>query len=143
MQSILPHFKIMKKVSLLISTLGGAMAGYLFSNKQLRDELGNAKDAEGAAKSLAKHLQKDGKKLATEMQKFVESDDFQENVTKAKKYAKEKGDQAKKELQKLVQNGQTKAKKTVAKATAKPKKAATKPKKTASKRVQTKTRKVS
>lgn len=129
----------MKKVSLLISTIGGAMAGYLFSNKKLRDELTNAKDPEAAAKSLAKHLQKDGKKLATEMQKFVDSDDFQENVTKAKKYAKEKGDQAKKELQKVVATGQKKAKKTAVAAKKKAKKAT----KTAVKRVKTQTRKVS
>ena len=129
----------MKKVSLLISTLGGAMAGYLFSNKNLRDELTNAKDAEAAAKSLAKHLQKDGKKLATEMQKFVDSDDFQENVTKAKKFAKEKGEQAKKELQSVVKKSQAKAKKTATVA----KKKATKATKTAVKRVKTQTRKIS
>lgn len=129
----------MKKVSLLISTLGGAMAGYLFSNKKLRDELTNAKDPETAAKSLAKHLQKDGKKLATEMQKFMDSEEFQKNMNKAKKYAKETGDKAKKELQAAVQVGQKKAQKSAKQATAKAKKTT----KQAMKRVKTKTRKVS
>ena len=41
----------MKKISLLLSTLGGAMGGYLLSNKKLREELMKAKDAETAAKT--------------------------------------------------------------------------------------------
>ncbi|MBT3293198.1 hypothetical protein HN512_03320 [Candidatus Peregrinibacteria bacterium] len=137
----------MKKVSLLISTLGGAMAGYLFSNKKLREELSNSKDPEAAAKSLAKHLQKDGKKLACEMQKFIESEDFQQNVGKAKKYAKDKGDQARKELHKAAKTGgkkATTAAKTAAKSAAgTAKKKAKKTAKKVKKRVQTKTRKLS
>ena len=119
------------------------MAGYLFSNKTLRDDLGKAKDAEGAAKSLAKHLRKDGKKLASEMQKFVDSDDVQDNIAKAKKYALEKGDQAKKELQKIVKSGQKQAKATAKKTVKKASSTAKKATKKAVKRVQTKTRKVS
>ncbi len=95
----------MKKLSLLLGTLGGAMAGYLFSNKELRDQLTNAKDAETAAKLLGKHLQKDGKKVAHEVQKFMESDDVQRNIGKAKEFAREKADQARKELQSLVGKG--------------------------------------
>ena len=115
----------MKKLSLLVGTLGGAMAGYLFSNKELREALSKAKDPEAAAKLLGKHLQKDGKKVAKEVQEFVESDDVQQNLNKAKKFAKEKADQAKKELDVLVGKGKKKAVKTVkktakkAKATAK------------------------
>ena len=129
----------MKKVSLLISSLGGAMAGYLFSNKKLREELSSAKDAETAAKSLAKHLQKDGKMLASEMQKFIESDDVQNNIEKAKKFAKGKADQAKKELTEAVNCGKKKAVKAGKTATKKVKKTA---KKTVRK-VKAKTRKLS
>ena len=53
------------------------MAGYLFSNKKLRDDLGKAKDAEEAAVILGKHLQKDGKKFAGQVREFVESDEVQ------------------------------------------------------------------
>jgi phage-related tail protein len=104
---------MMKKLSLLVGTLGGAMAGYLFSNKRLREQLGNAKDAESAARLLGKHLQHDGKKLANQVREFVESDEVQKNVTKAKKYASKKMNEAKKELNTLVKKGTKKAKKTV------------------------------
>lgn len=92
----------MRKFSLLLGALGGAFAGYLFSNKQLRKELATAKDAESAAKLLGKHLQKDGKKLAEQVQDFVESDEVKKNLQKAKKYAEEKFVVARRELVKLV-----------------------------------------
>lgn len=92
----------MKKLSLLIGTLGGAMAGYLFSNQKLRKELAGAKDAETAARLLGKSLQQDGKKLAAQVQEFVESDDVQKNWKKAKTYAKDTFDSARKELTKMV-----------------------------------------
>ncbi|MDD4287530.1 MAG: hypothetical protein PHO20_05250 [Candidatus Peribacteraceae bacterium] len=92
----------MKKLSLLIGTLGGAMAGYLFSNQKLRKDLAGAKDAETAARLLGKHLQQDGKKLAAQAQEFVESDEVQKNWKKAKTYAQESFDVARKELTKLV-----------------------------------------
>ena len=155
----------MKKLSLLLGTLGGATAGYLFSNKKLRDQLAKAKDAEEAARLLGAHFQKDGKKLAKQIQEFVASEDVQKNLTKAKKYAKKTVDDAKKELDSALSTGSTKAKKAVKKAAksagTKAKTAAkkgaktakTKAKKTAStakkkatktrKRVQSKLRKVS
>lgn len=111
----------MKKLSLLISTLGGAMGGYLLSNKKLREELVNAKDAEAAAKSLGKHLQRDGKKIAEQMREFVESDDVQSNLTKAKVFTKGKVDEAKAELGKLVDSSTASAKKTVQKTATKAK----------------------
>ena len=92
----------MKKLSLLIGTLGGAMAGYLFSNQKLRKDLAEAKDAETAARLLGKHLQQDGKKLAVQAQEFVESDEVQKNWKKAKTYAQETFEVARKELTKLV-----------------------------------------
>ncbi|MFH0851415.1 MAG: hypothetical protein V1876_01570 [Candidatus Peregrinibacteria bacterium] len=92
----------MKKLSLLIGTLGGAMAGYLFSNQKLRKDLAEAKDAETAARLLGKHLQQDGKKLAAQAQEFVGSAEVQKNWKKAKTYAQETFEVARKELTKLV-----------------------------------------
>lgn len=92
----------MKKLSLLIGTLGGAMAGYLFSNQKLRKDLSEAKDAETAARLLGKHLQQDGRKLAAQAQEFVESDEVRKNWKKAKIYAQDTFDVARKELTKLV-----------------------------------------
>lgn len=150
----------MKKLSLLIGTLGGATAGYLFSNKKLRDQMANAKDGEEAAKLLGAHLQKDGKKLAKQIQEFIDSDEVQKNVTKAKKFAEKKVSEAKKELsvgkakvkktvgtakkkaeksaKKAVKKGKAKTKKVVKKTASKAKKAANK----TTKRVKTKVRKL-
>lgn len=116
----------MKKLSLLLGTLGGGLAGYLFSNKKLREQLSSAKDAEEAARLLGQHMQDDGKKLAKQIQDFVESEDVQKNITKAKKYAKKTMDDAKKELDAALTTGKKKAttaaKKTAKKATSKAKK---------------------
>ena len=144
----------MKKLSLLIGTLGGATAGYLFSNKKLRDQLAKAKDGEEAARLLGQALQKDGKKLAKQFQEFVDSEDVQKNIGKAKKYAKKTVDDAKKELDQAFSTGSKKAKKAVKKSAKKAstkakktvKKAKTKAKKaagTAKRRMKTKVRKVS
>lgn len=120
----------MKKLSLLFGTLGGATAGYLFSNKKLRDQLTKAKDAEEAARILGVHLQKDGKKLAKQIQEFIDSDDVQQNFAKAKQYAKETVDDAQKQLEGAVSTQSTKAKKAVKK---KVKSAKTKAKRTVKK----------
>ena len=129
----------MKKLSLLLGPLGGATAGYLFSNKKLRDQLTNAKDAEEAARILGKHLQKDGQKLGKQIQEFVESEDVQKNFAKAKKYAKETVDDAQAQLGEVVSSKSAKAKKAVKKATktagTKAKKAVKRTKKTAKRSV--------
>lgn len=136
----------MKKFSLLIGTLGGATAGYLFSNKKLRDQLTNAKDAEEAARILGKHLQKDGKKLGKQIQEFMESEDVQKNFAKAKKYAKDTMDDAQAQLEGVVIAKTTKAKKAVKKATTtagtKAKKAVKKTKTKAKKKVNSAAKKV-
>ncbi|MDO8648567.1 MAG: hypothetical protein Q7R81_02170 [Candidatus Peregrinibacteria bacterium] len=106
----------MKKFSLLLGTLGGAMAGYLLSNTTLREQLMKAKDPETAAKTLGKHLQRDGKKIAQEVQDFVQSDDVQKNLKKAKAYALDKLTQAKKEAKVLMKQGAASAGKAVRKA---------------------------
>ncbi|MDD5041751.1 MAG: hypothetical protein PHX87_04855 [Candidatus Peribacteraceae bacterium] len=135
----------MKKLSLLIGTLGGAMAGYLFSNQKLRKDLSEAKDAETAARLLGKHLQQDGKKLAQQAQEFVESDEVQKNWKKAKTYAQESFDVARKELTKLVNRAEEAASDAAGEAQSAArkvaKKAARRAKKTAH-RMQTKMRKL-
>lgn len=133
----------MKKLSLLLGTLGGGLAGYLFSNKQLREKLSKAKDAEEAARLLGKHLQKDGKKIAGEIQEFIESDEVQKNVTKAKQFAKKTVDDAKKELDSALKTGQKKAKKTVKRTAKKAKTTAKKTAKKAKSRVKANLRKIS
>ncbi len=105
----------MKKFSLLLGTLGGALAGYLLSNEKLRGELQKAKDPETAAKLLGKHLQADGAKMAKEAKKFVESDDVQKNLGKAKKYATQKLKEAKKGMETLVKKGEKEAQKAMKK----------------------------
>jgi len=116
----------MKKLSLLLGTLGGAMAGYVFSNSKLREELTSAKDAEAAGKILAKHLAKDGKQLGHEVKKFAESDEVQENLKKAKDYAQQTVKKFQGELKGLVKDGTKKIEKEVKKASVQVKKAAKK-----------------
>jgi uncharacterized membrane protein YheB (UPF0754 family) len=101
----------MRKVSLLLSTMGGALAGYILTNEKLRKALSNAKDPETAAKMLGQNLMKDGKKIAKEVQAFVESDDVQQNLKKAKTYATEKMMEAKMNFEKMAKDATKKAKK--------------------------------
>lgn len=105
----------MKKVSLFLGTLGGAMAGYIFSNKKLRDELMKAPDAQKAAQVLGKHLSEDGDKLAKDVKTFVESDAVQKRIKEAKSYANKQYVSAKKEVTKLVKQGEKQAKKMIRK----------------------------
>jgi hypothetical protein len=95
----------MKKFSLFLGSLGGALAGYLLSNEKLRTELSKSKDAESAAKTLGMHLSRDGKKLAKEVKTFVESDDVQKNFKKAKSFAGKKFDEAQKGLKSAMKKG--------------------------------------
>lgn len=118
----------MRKLTLLLGAMGGAMAGYVFSNKTLREELTNAKDAEAAGKVLAKHLAKDGKQVGNEVKKFIESDEVQNNIVKAKKYALDQAKELQKNAMDLMKEGQKqmglakKVKKVAAKVKAKAKK---------------------
>ena len=99
----------MRKLTLLLGAMGGAMAGYVFSNKTLREELSNAKDAEAAGKVLAKHLAKDGKQVGKEVKNFIESDEVQENLAKAKKYAMDQAKELQKNAMSLVKQGEKQA----------------------------------
>lgn len=100
----------MKKLSLLIGTIGGALAGYVFSKAELREELANAKDAEAVAKILGKHISKDGKKMGADMKAFIDSPEVQKNWKKAKIYAEKQYDKAKKEVSGMVTKKKAKKK---------------------------------
>ena len=92
----------MRKLPLLLGTLGGAMAGYLFSNQKLRDELAGSKSAEEAGQILAKHLKHDGEKIGEEAVNFVKSDMVQDNLEKAKKVANQYATKMKKQMTSFV-----------------------------------------
>lgn len=113
----------MRKLPLLLGTLGGAMAGYLFSNKKLREDLSNAKSAEQAGKILATHLQKDGAHIGQEVQKFVKSPVVQDNLAKAKKMATVYGKRLRTETAAFMKKGEQKVKKAMKGAMKKTKKA--------------------
>ena len=106
----IPRFT-MKRFSLLLGTLGGALAGYILSNDKLRKRMSEAPNAEAMAKMLGEQLTKDGKKVANEVKTFVESDDVQKNLRKAKAFASKKLGVAQKELNVLVKKGAKEAKK--------------------------------
>lgn len=99
----------MKKVSLLLGALGGALGGYLLSNAKLREGLSATKNAEEAARLLGKHLQQDGKKLAKDVKNFVESKEVQDNVAKARKFAAKKAVEARKTIEAFMKKGEQKA----------------------------------
>ena len=105
----------MKKVSLLLGALGGALGGYLLSNSKLRESLSEAKDPEEAAKIFGKHLQHDGKKLAKDMQSFIESKEVQNNLAKAKKFALKQAGEARKQVEGFMKQGQATATKSMKK----------------------------
>jgi hypothetical protein len=116
----------MKKVSLLLGALGGAMAGYVFSNGKLREELAEAKDAEAAGKILAKHLQTDGKKIGQEVKRFATSSEVKDNFSKAKKFVNHHAKKVKDDMKAFVSESKMGFKKAAKTAPAKAKKAAVK-----------------
>ncbi len=105
----------MRKLSLLIGTLGGAVAGYVFSNSRLRDELADAKNAEDAARILGKHLQRDGKKVGDQVRDFLDSPDVQKNVEKAKAFVQRSIIGMKKEVTRVVKKGESQARRVALK----------------------------
>lgn len=116
----------MRKLSLLIGALGGALAGYVFSNAKLREELSHAKDAEDAAHILGKHMQHDGKKLGKHVTEFIQSDDVQRNVRKAKAFVQRSVDGATKEIRALTHEGKNRAETAVKRTMSRAKKVAKK-----------------
>lgn len=101
----------MRKFSLLLGTLGGALAGYILSNDKLRKQMADAPNAEAMAKMLGQQLTKDGKKVAKEVKGFVESEDVQKNLKKARAFASKKLGVAQKQLEKYASKGLKEARK--------------------------------
>lgn len=89
----------MKKLTFLLGSVGGALAGYVFSNNKLRSELMKAKDASAAAKILGQHLAKDGQTVAKEVQQLAEQHHLDQHIAHGKKYVKEYYDTARDEVQ--------------------------------------------
>lgn len=89
----------MKKLSFLLGSVGGALAGYVFSNNKLREELMKAKDTTAAAKILGHHLAKDGQTVAKEVQQLAEEHHLDTHIAHGKKYVKDYYDTAKDEVQ--------------------------------------------
>lgn len=112
----------MKKLSLLIGTLGGAVAGYVFSNARLRDELTEAKNAEDAARILGKHLQRDGKKVGDQVRDFLESPDVQKNVEKAKAFVQRSLRSMQKEVTRVAKKSEARVERVARKTAKKAKK---------------------
>ncbi len=96
------HTVLMKKLSFLLGSLGGVMAGYVFSNTKLRTELMKAKDASAAAKILGRHLSSDGQTVAKEVQQFAEQHHMDKHVSDGKKYVQKYYRTAKDEVQKFL-----------------------------------------
>ena len=109
----------MKKLSFLLGSLGGVMAGYVFSNTKLRAELMKAKDGPSAAKVLGKHLAEDGQMVAKEVQQLAEQHHIDQHIAHGKKYVQKYYKNAKDEVQKFlsakVQSATKVAKKAVTK----------------------------
>ncbi len=92
----------MKKLSFLLGSVGGALAGYVFSNNKLRSEMMKAKDTTAAAKILGSHLAKDGQTVAKEVQQLAEQHHLDQHIAHGKKYVKNYYDSAKDEVQKFL-----------------------------------------
>ena len=80
----------MKKFNFLIGALGGALGGFVLSNKKLRNQLGEAKTKKEAAKILGEAIQKSGSELANDTKKLLESEEVQSKLKNFKEFANEK-----------------------------------------------------
>ncbi len=92
----------MKKLSFLLGSLGGVMAGYVFSNKKLRHELMEVKDPKIAAKILGKHLAADGQNVAKEVRQLAEEHHLDKKVAQGTKYVKGYYNNAQHEVKKFL-----------------------------------------
>ena len=92
----------MKKLSFLLGSVGGALAGYVFSNNKLRSELMKAKDTTAAAKILGNHLAKDGQLVAKEVKQLAEHHHLDAHIAHGKKYVTKYYNSAKDEVQQFL-----------------------------------------
>lgn len=106
----------MKKISFLLGTVGGALAGYVLSNKKLRTELRDAKDATAAAKILGRHLSHDGQVVATEVRELAEEHHLDDRLAEGRKYVKNYYKSAKEDVQDFLGAKVKEATKTAIKA---------------------------
>lgn len=106
----------MKKLSFVVSALGGAVLGYLASNKRLREELSKAKSPDAAGKILASHLQKDGKHIGHELRSFLESAHMQKKIQGVNHMFHQQLQKAEGGLHDLFDQGKNEAKKFTRKA---------------------------
>lgn len=113
-----PH-SIMRKMSVLLGSVGGALAGYVFSNKKLRNELMAAKDANAAARILGKHLSSDGGQVAKEVKQLAMQHHWDDKVAEGKKYVMDYYKSSAKEAQKMFEHARKEAMKMVKKTTKK------------------------
>jgi hypothetical protein len=106
----------MKKLTFLLGSLGGAMAGYVFSNKKLRDQLVNAKDASDAAKILGKHLSADGQVVAKEVRQLAEQHGLDDRIADGKQYVQSYYTSAKNDVKQFLSSKTNEATKMASKA---------------------------
>ncbi|MBI1934522.1 hypothetical protein HYS30_02540 [Candidatus Peregrinibacteria bacterium] len=106
----------MKKLSFVVSALGGAVLGYLASNQRLREELTKAKGPVAARKILAGHLQKDGKRIGQDIRSFLESAHVQKKIRGAQTLLQQQWQKAEGELSSLFGHGKSEAKRFTRKA---------------------------
>lgn len=106
----------MRKLSFVVSALGGAVLGYLASNKKLREELSKARGPDAAGRILASHLQKDGKHIGHELRSFLESAHMQKKIQGAHFLLQQQLQKAEGGLHDLLDQGKNEAKKFTRKA---------------------------
>ena len=92
----------MKKLTFLLGSLGGALAGYVFSNSKLRKEMMEADDPTVAAKILGRHLASDGQVVAKEVKHFAQQHHLDDKVAEGKKYVAKYYESAKGEVGKFI-----------------------------------------
>jgi len=95
----------MKKLNLLVGTIGTTAAWYILSNKKLRTELGQAEGPEETIKILKRYIGRDAEKIGKEVYEFFQSEELKEKLDDAKTFAEEKLTDAKTGLSGLLAKG--------------------------------------
>lgn len=105
----------MKKLSLFLSTVGGALGGYLLSNKSLRTNLSKSKSADEALRTFSTAVKKDSQKVAKEAKDFLHSDAVQSKINDVKKMADSKLKDASNAVKNMAEEGKKKVTKSAKK----------------------------
>lgn len=109
----------MKKFNFIIGALGGALSGYLMSNKKLRQQLVKAKDKKEAAKILGESIKQSGSDLAQDAKELLESESVQKTFGDFRTFANKKWTEVQKEIGSYAKKATGHAKKALKKATKK------------------------